>query len=75
MPSEIIKRAEVIKRTRAGDSTIITIKLADPYRVRPFATFAVIGESRYAQHVTDAATEVAALQAHDGLVKRATSGA
>src|SRR5262249_41022392 len=63
----------IIKRTELADAVVMTVKRANPTLIRRFATFAIIGESRYASHLADFASEAAALQAHDELAKQSAS--
>ena len=60
---------EIVKRTELRDVVILTIRRANPFLVRPFETFTVTPTSRYAQRLTDFASEAAALHKHEVLAR------
>jgi hypothetical protein len=61
---------EIIKRTELADHVVVvTAQRANPNLIRPFTTFTITDSNPHAEHVTDFASEAAALAEHEGLVR------
>jgi len=64
---------EIIKKTELPNGVVVlTTKRTDPYRIRPFASFALLPTSRYAQRLSDFTCAASAL--HAARCARARSG-
>jgi hypothetical protein len=63
-----VRPAEAIRKTMLGHVVIVTVRLNDPFSLRPYTTF-TLNESGQALSVATYATEIAALAAHDAFVR------